>query len=36
MVSAGDHVALQTCQQQLTDEQRRALDRAARGETISH
>jgi hypothetical protein len=31
MVNAPDHVALQACQQQLTDEQRRALDRAARG-----
>ena len=36
MVTAGDHLALQTCQQQLTDEQRRALDRAAAGETTSH
>lgn len=35
MVNAADHVALQTCQQQLTDEQRRALDLAARGETSS-
>jgi hypothetical protein len=34
MVNAPDHVALQACQQQLTDEQRRALDLAARGETI--
>ncbi len=36
MVTAGDHVALQACQQQLTDEQRRALDRAAAGETTAH
>ena len=36
MVSAGDHLALQACQQHLTDEQRRALDRAAAGETTSH
>jgi hypothetical protein len=36
MVSAGDHLALQACQQHLTDEQRRALDGAATGETTSH
>jgi hypothetical protein len=36
MVSAGDHLALQACQQHLTDEQRRALDRATTGETSSH
>lgn len=36
MVTATDHVALQTCQQQLTDDQRRALDQASRGETPSH
>lgn len=36
MVSAGDHVALQTCQQHLTDEQRRALDRTTTGKTTSH
>jgi hypothetical protein len=36
MVSSGDHLALQACQQQLTDEQRRALDRAQAGETTSH
>ena len=36
MVTAGDHVALQACQQQLTDEQRRALDRAAAGESTAH
>ena len=33
MVNAPDHVAMQACQQQLTDEQRRALELAARGET---
>jgi hypothetical protein len=32
MATAKDHVALQACEQQLTDDQRRALDRAARGE----
>ena len=36
MVSAGDPLALQTCQAQLTDEQRRALDAATEGKTISH
>jgi hypothetical protein len=36
MVSAGDHLALQACQQHLTDEQRRALDHAIAGETPSH
>ena len=36
MVSAGDQLALQACQAQLTDEQRRALDRAQAGETTSH
>jgi hypothetical protein len=36
MANAPDHVAMQACQQQLTDEQRRALDLAARGETTSH
>ena len=36
MVSAGDHLALQACQQHLTDEQRRALDRATAGETTEH
>ncbi len=35
MVAAGDHVALQACEQQLTDDQRKALDRAARGESTS-
>jgi hypothetical protein len=35
MVSATNHVELQTCQRDLTDEQRRALDLAARGETTS-
>jgi hypothetical protein len=33
MVNATDHVAMQACQQQLTDEQRRALELAAHGET---
>jgi hypothetical protein len=32
MVAAQDHAAMQACEQQLTDDQRRALDRAARGE----
>ena len=36
MVSAGDNVALQACQAQLTDEQRRGLDRATAGETTLH
>jgi hypothetical protein len=36
MVSAGDHLALQACQQHLTDEQRRALDQATTGVTPSH
>lgn len=36
MVNAPDHVALEACQQQLTDEQRRALDLSSRGETPSH
>jgi hypothetical protein len=36
MVTAGDYLALQACQQHLTDEQRRALDRASTGETTSH
>lgn len=31
MAAAPDHVAFQACQQQLTDEQRRALDEASRG-----
>jgi hypothetical protein len=35
MVNAADHVAFQACQQQLTDEQRRALELASRGETTS-
>lgn len=35
MANAADHAALQTCQTQLTDDQRRGLDRAARGETAS-
>lgn len=32
MVRAGDHVALQACEQALTEDQLRALDRASRGE----
>jgi hypothetical protein len=36
MVTAGDPVALQACLQHLTDEQRRALDRARAGETTAH
>src|SRR5262245_49463968 len=36
MVTSGDHLALQACQQQLTDEQRRALDRAATARTTAH
>ena len=36
MVSAGDHLALQACQQHLTDEQRRALDQVTTDETTSH
>lgn len=35
MVQAPDHAAFQVCEQKLTDDQRRALDRAARGETPS-
>jgi hypothetical protein len=35
MVNAADHVALQACQRELTDEQRRALEVAARGVTSS-
>lgn len=31
--AAADHVGFETCQQELTEPQRRALDRAARGET---
>jgi hypothetical protein len=33
IANAPDHVALQQCEQQLTETQRRGLDRAARGET---
>lgn len=33
--AAGDHVGFETCQQDLTEAQRRALDRAARGATDS-
>jgi small lipoprotein (TIGR04454 family) len=36
MANAPDHAAFQGCQQQLTDDQRRKLDEAARGETSSH
>jgi hypothetical protein len=32
MVAAQDHAAMQACERDLTDDQRRALDRAARGE----
>ncbi len=35
MVQAPDHAAFQACAQRLTDDQRRALDQAARGETPS-
>jgi hypothetical protein len=35
MVQAPDHAAFQVCEQRLTDDQRRALDRAARDETPS-
>lgn len=31
LVHANDHVGFETCEQQLTDEQRRDLDRATRG-----
>jgi hypothetical protein len=33
MVGAVDHAAFQACAERLTDDQRTALDRAARGET---
>jgi hypothetical protein len=33
LVQASDHVGFEACQQQLTDEQRRDLDRATRGAT---
>lgn len=33
--TAVDHLAFETCQQQLTEEQRRALERSARGEPVS-
>jgi hypothetical protein len=36
MAKATDHTAFQACQQQLTDAQRQGLDRASRGETLSH
>lgn len=32
LVDANDHVAFEACEQQLTDAQRRALDRSSRGE----
>jgi hypothetical protein len=35
MANAADHAAFQACQTQMTDDQRRGLDRAARGETSS-
>lgn len=31
LVLANDHIAFETCEQQLTDEQRRDLDRGTRG-----
>jgi hypothetical protein len=33
LVQASDHVTFETCEHQLTDEQRRDLDRANRGST---
>jgi hypothetical protein len=36
MANAADHAAFAACQQQLTDDQRRGLDRASRGDTPSH
>lgn len=36
MANAADHAAFQTCQLQLTDAQRSALDRGARGEPATH
>jgi hypothetical protein len=36
MANAPDHAAFQVCQTQLTDEQRRGLDRAATGKTTAH
>jgi hypothetical protein len=35
LVAAGDHVGFEACEQQLTDDQRRDLDRANRGATGS-
>ena len=35
LVDANDHLAFEACEQQLTDEQRTALDRAARGENAA-
>jgi hypothetical protein len=34
LVQANDHVAFEACEQQLTDAQRRDLDRATRGEDL--
>jgi len=36
MANAADHAAFQTCQQQLTDAQRSALDQSVQGKTPSH
>jgi hypothetical protein len=33
MATAANHAAFQACEQQLTDDQRKALDRAALGES---
>jgi hypothetical protein len=35
LADASDHLGFETCQQQLTEDQRRALDRSARGATDS-
>ena len=35
LVDANDRVAFEACEQQLTDPQRQALDRSARGEEAS-
>ena len=35
LVDANDHLAFEACEQQLTDAQRTALDRAARGENAA-
>ena len=34
LAAARDHAAMQACEQQLSDDQRAALDRAARGEPM--